>query len=386
MAEPRRIYPVLAFLAFASVIDTALVSPILTNYAHSLGASEAIAGFIVGLYSIIAIIVSFPLGYLIDRLGRKNAILIAVPGDIIAFVIYFLAPNYTYLIIARIINAFFDAIIFPTALAFIGDQFARRGYPLSIFYTLVSLSIIVGAGSSSVITLSQGFRYVFIVSIVIHVILFSLVYFTAFKDIKRAKIGDSIKQVRANLRFLISASLTMFSIYMFIGTIAGSLGNALRIVLNIADQIAAAQVGIFLAITSLIGIPFFFMTSYICEKKTPLLTLFSASLIGLIASIALFENIYSYLYVVAPLLGIALAMAYLSSSYVVTSVGGEGRGTASGILQIFNLSGVALGASISGYILNLWGPSYPFILPAIPLSISALLALFIMLAQRSRLE
>src|SRR5579875_1080126 len=371
MAEPRRIYPVLAFLAFASVIDTALVSPILTNYAHSLGASEAIAGFIVGLYSIIAIIVSFPLGYLIDRLGRKNAILIAVPGDIIAFVIYFLAPNYTYLIIARIINAFFDAIIFPTALAFIGDQFARRGYPLSIFYTLVSLSIIVGAGSSSVITLSQGFRYVFIVSIVIHVILFSLVYFTAFKDIKRAKIGDSIKQVRANLRFLISASLTMFSIYMFIGTIAGSLGNALRI---------------FLAITSLIGIPFFFMTSYICEKKTPLLTLFSASLIGLIASIALFENIYSYLYVVAPLLGIALAMAYLSSSYVVTSVGGEGRGTASGILQIFNLSGVALGASISGYILNLWGPSYPFILPAIPLSISALLALFIMLAQRSRLE
>jgi len=382
MIESKRIYPLLIFLAFTSIIDTSLISPILATYAKDLGASESQAGLIVALYSVLVIVLSFPLGYLIDRIGRRKAMLISIPGDILAFLIYMTASSYISLIYARVIHAIFDTMLIPTAIAFIGDQFARRGKPLSVFYTFISLGILTGSGTATIITLRYGFSYVFLPSIIFHIILLAIILNTSFKEVKGAKISDSIKEVRLNLNHLIAAFLTMFSVYMLIGTISGSLGPALAKIFNLTYQQAGASVGIFLAITAIVSIPFFFLASFICENKTPLLGLSIASILGLLTSLIMFQYINLYLYVAGPILGISLAMAYLSSSFIAASVGERGRGTASGMLQIFNLGGVALGASISGYILENWGATYPFILPAFPLVLSIIFSSLIMLVRR----
>lgn len=379
--QTQRILPIIAFLGFASIIDTSMISPIISTYASQLGASSAIAGFIAGLYSIIAIFVSFPLGYLVDRIGRRKALMIAIPGDIIAFLIYFLAFNYSLLIIARSIHAFFDSIIFPSAIAIIGDQFRKRGYPLSLFYSLISISVVIGALLSSFTTLYLGFRYVFVILILIHLITFYLIYAQRIKEVAGFRLPDSVRQVKLNSKLLIPAFLTMFSVYLFNGVITGSLGLTLQQLLNLKKETAGAYVGIFLTISGLVGIPAYFLSSYICERKNPLISLLIASIIGLIANLVMITNINLYLIVASPIWGIALGFAFLTSSYIVSSVGQEGRGTASGILQIFTLAGVAIGASFSGILLN-FGIFYPYLLSLAALVISSILTLTFMLALR----
>ncbi|MEM3382870.1 MAG: hypothetical protein QXL52_06140 [Nitrososphaerales archaeon] len=51
--------------------------PVISAYAKFLGANEALAGLIAGLYSIVAIPASFTMGVFVDILGRRRALLLA---------------------------------------------------------------------------------------------------------------------------------------------------------------------------------------------------------------------------------------------------------------------------------------------------------------------
>ena len=62
---------ILSFVALVALLDTFAIVPILSPYAVAQGASEAQAGWIVGLYSLANLMANLSSGVLIDRWGRR---------------------------------------------------------------------------------------------------------------------------------------------------------------------------------------------------------------------------------------------------------------------------------------------------------------------------
>ncbi len=344
-----RILPIIAFIGFVGIIDTAMLSPILASYAVSLNAPRGVAAIIVALYSIIAIMVSFPLGYLADRIGRRKVLLMGIPGDILAFIIYLLAPNYTYLIIARALHAFFDSMIFPSAIAMVGDSFRKLGKPLSFFWTFTAISILIGSGLTATLVFRFGFSAVFSFIIALHVTALLLVYNLKIKEVFGYRLGNSLGVIKMNYLKLLPAFVTMFSVYLINGVVVGSLGPILSIVEKLPHEQAAARVGIFMAIATATSIPFFYISSLISERIRPELSLAFSSLAAFFTSLVFYFNVAYYL-VASIILGVSLGLGFLASSYVTASMREEARGSASGILQGLSLTGIIIGSISSGLI------------------------------------
>lgn len=381
-----RILPIIAFLGFVGIIDTSIISPVISNYAVTLGANESIASFIAGLYSLIAIIVSFPLGYLVDRIGRRRALLIGIPGDVLAMLFYAFAPNYIFLMFARSIHALFDSMILPSSIAIIGDQFKRLGKPLSLYWTFTAISIILGSIASIVIVSTLGFSPIFLFVLIFHFIAFLLIYRLRIPEVAGKAFSNSTKTIRLNYRILLPAYFTMFSVYLINGAIVGILGPALTTLANLPREAASARVGSVLAVTTLIGIPSFFVSSWICEKFRPTYPLLLASLGSIITSSLLYSNLVNfYLIPSSIVLGITLGLAFVASSYVTASIGEEARGTATGILQAFSLAGVFIGAASAGMIAEVYGYNYSFLVPIAPSILAFILSLLASLGRRQQL-
>jgi len=73
----RSLLPLATLMGFIGVADTAFMLPVISAYAKFLGADEALAGLIAGLYSIVAIPASLMMGVSVDILGRRRALLLA---------------------------------------------------------------------------------------------------------------------------------------------------------------------------------------------------------------------------------------------------------------------------------------------------------------------
>jgi len=107
------------------VIGLGIIIPILPQLVTELtGGDVAQAaftyGFIVAVYALMQFLFAPVLGSLSDRFGRRPVILIALLGFGINYLLLALAPNLTWLIVARIISGILGASI-TTANAYIAD-------------------------------------------------------------------------------------------------------------------------------------------------------------------------------------------------------------------------------------------------------------------------
>jgi len=182
----------------------------------------------------------------------------------------------------------------------------------------------------------------------------------------------------------------MFAIYYINGVIVGSLGTTLTSFYP--ERIAASYVGYFMAIVYCFSDSFFYLSSRIINIKG---LLFSFRL-GLFVSIL--SNVFLYLYIISEInkiyylkianvnilyligsitLGFSLGILFFSSSYIPARVNGSGRGGGSGIVQGFSLLGIAIGAPLSGFILEHLGLGFQFLIAIFPPLVVLLLTFII---------
>jgi len=374
--EIRIPLPVLAYIGFLGVVDTSYISPIISSYAISLGATPSIAGLIAGLYAIIAIPSSFILGLITDKIGRKNALQIGILADIIIIFLYILSSNYLMLALVRAIHAFLDSFIFPSALGMIGEYFRRIGLPLSIFWSFTALGIILASGSATFLLRIFGFQIIFYVIIGALIIGFIIVNFLNVPALYKSNPGHSIKIIQINFKDLFPYYFSMFAIYFIIGTVVGSLSPTLIKLYNFEEARAASYTAMFMAISTSLAIPFFFFSYKMIEKNKLKLTISIGLITAILSSILIYFNLALIMIIISSILfGISLGNIFLSTSYGAVSIKGEAKGTSSGILQSFSLIGVAIGAPISGYILEIYTSHLQFLISSLP-SLIALIILF----------
>jgi MFS family permease len=370
-----RAYAGIGAIGYVALIDTSMISPVIASYALSLGADELTASVIAALYSMIAIPMSAVAGLVVDKIGRRGPLVAGLVADAVVMIGYLSSSSPFQLLLSRAAHAVADSFVVPSALAAIGDAFQQAlGKTLAFFWTFVALAIVIGSGSATAIVSRFGFSGVFAtVAVLIGVV---AVYSLIAKPLTLQGGVVSEGSGKSNTVFgfavtVAAASLSMLALYLVIGGVVGTLPSILVKVAGMEERFAAAQIGIFMALSTGLSIPSFYASARIADMHSP----FSSLLIGLIAvsiSSALLQLGVetSVLRLVAALVfSVALGFVFHGSSHAVLQLPREVRGKASGILNAFGLLGVAVGAPLTAVIAAsgiLTGPFGTLALVALP--------------------
>jgi MFS transporter, DHA1 family, tetracycline resistance protein len=122
MSRPRKRSPLFIIFTtvFIDLIGFGMVIPLISIYGRHFGATGLELPILGGIYSLMQFIFAPIWGSVSDRIGRRPVLLISLAGCSVSYVIFGLAPSYSWLLIARAFGGIFAANI-STAQAYIAD-------------------------------------------------------------------------------------------------------------------------------------------------------------------------------------------------------------------------------------------------------------------------
>jgi MFS family permease len=136
----------LALTMFVEAVGYGMVAPTLPFMATRVGASERGIGLLVGLYAAVGLVAVVPLGALANRYGRRSLILFGLVCLTLASLGFVVAPNYSGLVAARLVQGLAASAIWVGALTIAGDLSPTdsMGQSLSWITGAWSLGFVVG--------------------------------------------------------------------------------------------------------------------------------------------------------------------------------------------------------------------------------------------------
>jgi DHA1 family tetracycline resistance protein-like MFS transporter len=121
MSKSRRSPLLVIFMTvLVDLIGFGIVIPLVSLYGRHYGADGFQLSLLGGIYSLMQFFFAPFWGKLSDRVGRRPILLISLLGSTVSYLIFALAPNFTWLLIARAWGGIFAANI-STAQAYIAD-------------------------------------------------------------------------------------------------------------------------------------------------------------------------------------------------------------------------------------------------------------------------
>lgn len=393
-----RIFASLYTVAFLALVDTSFIAPVISAYAQSLGASDALAGFIAALYSLAAIPASLLTGLLLDRFNRRLVVQVLFLLDALAIYSYSISRDPYQLMIARTAHAVFDSGVFPGSLSMFRDLVSERfGNRLSWYWIFVGSSILIGSSTSRLVVGSLGFEALFALLSIL--MLFGFAATASLGPMYRgfaARRGPGMGGLRTGLRVSgrasvpIAAYLSAFTLYALIGSVIGGLSPVLITLYGFDERRAAVETATYQAVATLASLPMFTLVGRLVERglRTVLATLLAGASASLIASSALALSLDPMARLAASIVtGAAIASTLLPSSLLAVEVGGGVRGLSSAFYSMALLLGVIFAAPLAG-----WGASAGLVgvdglrlhasfLPSAATSLTALLVLLALLAR-----
>ncbi len=116
-----KLFAVLFFTLFCSMMGAGIVAPLLPVYALKLGAAGVLIGFIFSSFSVSRSIALPTVGYLSDRFGKKKFIMTGLLSYVAVSISYCLAKSAWNLVFIRLGHGLAAAMIVPVASAYVGE-------------------------------------------------------------------------------------------------------------------------------------------------------------------------------------------------------------------------------------------------------------------------
>ena len=180
-SRPIQPWLVLAIILLADVVDlldatiTTIAAP---SIAHSLGGGARLISWLGASYALSMGILLVPGGRLGDKFGRKRLFLIGIAGFTAASVACGLATSPTMIIVARVFQGGFGALMIPQGFGIISQAFTREqmGQAFSAFGPVLGVSAVAGplvAGALiSANIAGSGWRAAFLINLIVGVVAF----------------------------------------------------------------------------------------------------------------------------------------------------------------------------------------------------------------------
>ena len=145
-ARERIMLLTLMALQFTMIVDFMIMMPLSSQLMTVFAIQPGQFGLLVSSYSIAAGVSSLLASSLGDRFDRRNALLVAYLGLLVATLACAYSNSYELLLAARIIAGFFGGVLSSIVLAIVGDVFPpqKRGKAMGIVMLAFSLAAIAG--------------------------------------------------------------------------------------------------------------------------------------------------------------------------------------------------------------------------------------------------
>ncbi len=152
----------LIFTMFLSAMGFGIILPLLPFYALSLGVQPFELGILTATFALMSLLFSPFFGRLGDRIGRKKVLLIGTFGFAISYMVFAFADSFFMALVARALEGFFAAAIFPAVISLLSDftTHEQRGPAMGLMMMTFSVGFIFGpalGGFASAISVRDAF-------------------------------------------------------------------------------------------------------------------------------------------------------------------------------------------------------------------------------------
>jgi len=350
--QARRVLPINSVITFLGFLDTHLLIPVMALYATELGASVAVIGLIIGLYSLTNTPANILFGRLIDRVGYKIPLIAGLLGDALSMFLYSLCRLPIHLALVRVLHGTTGGLIGPSTMSITADYSdeTRKGRAMSFYGISIATATLVGYGLGGVIVSRLGYRVLFLFGAIMLIVGAILGLFLPGKSgmVAKTPLSGGFKKVGDLLwrRGLIAAYCSIFAQYFTFGGVVTLLPLYVK-----GLGMEAFHVGMLLATFAIMFIVLQFPSGALSDKvgrRTP-----TAAGLGLgIISLVILPSVITF-----PLLAMAMALYGIAYGILFPSISAliadhtlpEERGMATGIFHALLTAGVAIGAPVMGW-------------------------------------
>lgn len=340
-------------------MDTAFLLGVVAAYAEHLGASKAEAGFIAGLYSMAAIPASIAAGIVVDKVGRKKALIAGLAWDTLAVTLYTTASTPGELALYRGLHAIGGSLVYPAFFSIVGDTSRRggEGYAAGRYLAVIGAGVALGSAAGGRAVEMLGFQNALRLLSLILAIGTAAAVALPYRDSGIARRAGVARGLMASRLKVLGAAATMASLYLGFGILVGGLSTALTgegVVEG--EEEASALAGLSIGVASIASLPAFLLSGRLIDAGRGALALAAASASALAGAAALAQSpshpgvlVFAALY--GPLIGAGMTL----STYLAITVPPWSRGTSIAIQQVSNILGVAVGAPLGGVLSGAMG-------------------------------
>ena len=117
---------ILVFLQFTIILDFMILSPLGAILMPALNVSTTQFGMVVSAYAVSAALSGFLTAGFADKFDRKKLLLFFYGGFVLGTLLCGLAPNFEFLLGARIVTGLFGGVIGSIVMAILTDVFALQ--------------------------------------------------------------------------------------------------------------------------------------------------------------------------------------------------------------------------------------------------------------------
>ncbi len=159
----NRLIVVLFGLMFVAVADNQMISPLLPDLMAAFGMGAGRAGLLVSVYAIAAAVVSFAIGPLSDRTGRRKMLIGALIVFTAATLLCGLSWDYASLVAFRAVTGAAAGVLSLNITACIGDHFPykRRGAAMGLVMSGYFAAMILGVPAGAFVAEAWSWRWAF---------------------------------------------------------------------------------------------------------------------------------------------------------------------------------------------------------------------------------
>src|SRR6058998_3405482 len=153
---------------FMLLLDITVVNVALPSIRDDLGASFTDLQWVIDAYALTLAALVLTAGSLADRLGRRRVFAIGLAIFSVASLLCGLAPDPTFLNLARALQGVGGAIMFAVSLALVAQEFPagrERGMAMGIYGATIGIAVAIGPLVGGLLTEGLGWESIFFVNV-----------------------------------------------------------------------------------------------------------------------------------------------------------------------------------------------------------------------------
>jgi MFS family permease len=214
----------IALSVSAAYTGIGMVGPVRVLYAQSQGASLAIIGAMASAYLVSNFMFQYPSGWLADRWGRKQVMVLGLFIQAVLSLLYLLIPDPILFVVLRFVEGMAAAAILPSARAMIIDIVPpeKQGEAFGIFSAFFNAGFLIGPGLGGLLA-TTGYASAFIGAALFRVVAIVLVIFMIPALRKETSLARS-ERISLKISYralftipLLGAYILAFGDYLYLG-------------------------------------------------------------------------------------------------------------------------------------------------------------------------